>query len=199
VVACQGGNGSDNGGVPVEHCGGIGIAEAERLSDDRHGQRARQAAPGIGGAGGPHRRHQAVSFGHHERGQPGMNLPTAEPARERSPVTAVFRTVERQHARPDYLGGREPGVVNRERRAVTHHSHCEVVPGDQPAVQGGKPRDGLAVPQARQPRMRIAVKIGQSDGLSHRKPATIRHGRSLSVLVTEGDSADATSPGSAAR
>jgi hypothetical protein len=69
-VTGQGGHGADDRRVPAEHRRGVGATQAESLGNDRHGQRAGQGAPQVRGAVGPHGRHQAIGFRHHERGQP---------------------------------------------------------------------------------------------------------------------------------
>ena len=182
----QGGHRADDRRIPAEHGRGVGVTQAEGLGNDRHGQRPGQAEPQVRGTVRPHGRHQAVGFGHHERGQPCVDLGAAKALGERSTVAAVRGAVQGQHARPDDAGRGEPRVVHREGHAVPHDRDREVVSGDQPAVQGRQPGDRLGVPQASQPGVRVVVEIRQGDGRAQGERARAGSGTGPPILVTEG-------------
>ena len=73
-----------------------------------------------------------------------------ERARERVTVAPMLLAVEREHARPDHLRGRETRVVDRVRLRVAHHLEDEVAPRHEPGVEHRHPRDRLALAQARE-------------------------------------------------
>jgi hypothetical protein len=56
-------------------------------------------------------------------------------------MAVVLGAVEREHARPDDLGGGEPGVVDGERRWVAKHLQGGVSPGDDESAERRDPAD----------------------------------------------------------
>jgi hypothetical protein len=72
-------------------------------------------------------------------------------------MATVLVAVERQHARTDHLGGREPGVIDGEASGIAHRLDAQVAPRHQPAVEDGNPGDGFMVPQSGQRAVRISI------------------------------------------
>ena len=62
-------------------------------------------------------------------------------------MAPMLLAVERKHARPDHLGGRETRVVHRVRLLVTHHLEHQITAGHEPGVERRHPRHGLALAQ----------------------------------------------------
>src|ERR1039457_2716015 len=123
-------------------------------------------------------------------------------------MAGVLGAIEREHARADHPGGREPRVGHGEYRRVAHDAQRQVAAGDQPAAERGQPRHGLAPPgpggrrvrggrgggqprhglALREPverRMRVVLEVGESDRRPQREPAG-------HVLWLAGHTADAT-------
>ena len=97
-----------------------------------------------------------------------MHLVVPEGAVERAPVARVRRAVQREHARPDHLGGGEARIVDGERARVAQDRHGQVVAGDQPGAQDRDPGGGRRGAQPRQHPMRIALQVGQRDAAGRR-------------------------------
>src|ERR1035438_6448550 len=148
----QRGNGLDNGAVPGEDRRGVHLTEPERLGDDCYRKRPGQAGAQVAGARGLHRGHQAAGPGLDEGRHPGPHLRVAEAAGERAAMAGVLGAIEREHARADHPGGREPRVIHGEYRHVAHDAQRQVAAGDQPAAESGQPRHGLALPEPGQHR-----------------------------------------------
>src|ERR1039457_3014230 len=100
-------------------------------------------------------------------------------------MAGVLGAIEREHARADHPGGREPRVVHGEYRRVAHDAQRQVAAGDQPAAENGQPRHGLTLPEPGQHRMRVVLEVGESDRRPQREPAG-------HVLWLAGHTADAT-------
>ena len=92
-------------------------------------------------------------------------------------MTLVLGAVQRQHARPDHPGGREPGVVDGERPGVAQDAQGQVAARDQPAAENREPGHRLALAQPPQQRMQLAAEIAHGHGRAERErvpPARLR-------------------------
>jgi hypothetical protein len=58
-------------------------------------------------------------------------------------MATVLVAIQRQHAGADDARGREPRVVDRERRSIAHDVDAQIAPSDDPAVEHRDPRNGL--------------------------------------------------------
>ena len=138
----------------------IVAVETETVGDGRRGQRPRQRRPQVSARAG--RRHlvetafdDPLDVGPEALGQ------AAGPERrdEGVAVAGVVGAVGRQHARPDHPGGREPGIVNRERRRIAQHLDGGGPPGDEEGIEGRHPRDRRGFPEPCEVRMGVAGQL----------------------------------------
>ena len=169
-------HGSDDRVVRVEHGVDLIQSEAERPCHDRSRERAGVGAPKLAAPRRLERIEQALGLTRDERREALTDRAHPERRRKRGPVTGVLVAVTGEHARADDAPGREPRIVDRERVGVAHRGQHEVMACDQPAVEGGQPRDRLVGAQAREQRVRV---LGQ---LLERRPGADR------VLVGRGHS-----------
>ena len=138
----------DDVAVPPDepgHDGVVAPVEPEALGDDRRGERRREVAAQLGRATVGRigdRRQSTVDLLGDEATEPGRHLARPERGREGRPVAVVLGVIERQHARPDDLGGREPRVGDRERLGVAQYVQRGGSPGDDEPADRGHPRHG---------------------------------------------------------
>jgi hypothetical protein len=125
--------------IPAEHGTHVSVLKAERARHDGDRQRPRETAPQLCSAGRLQRVDQPLGLLGHQRREARMHRPTAKRASERVAVAAVLLAVAREHARANHAPRGEARVVDGERPRVAHHLHCEVVPRDEPALQGRQP------------------------------------------------------------
>ena len=143
----------------------------------------------------PRTRPPAGGLGLGELFQPGRRRRPAGTPRRTGPVPLVLRAVQRQHARPDHPGGREPGVVHGERRGC-RAAPAGPGPGGSPASRRGpaattpaRARAAAAAPGAGSPsRSRMVTAApsgnGRADRASSRRHLTPAHPGPARILCT---------------
>ena len=82
---------------------------------------------------------------------------------ERVAVPPVLVAIQRQHARANDTGGREPRIVDREGARVAQHGLGQISARHQPAAQRRQPRDRLGLAQAPQRGVGIRGQLGDGD------------------------------------
>ena len=120
---------------------------------------------------------QPASLGITGGGEPFSSIGAEERPGKRVAVAAMLLAVERQHARPDDLGRREPRVVDGEPAGVAHDLDAEVPPGDQPAIEHRDPGDWLGSRRRARSVVRPAIQLLERHGCSER-------GSHVAVAVT---------------
>ena len=163
--------------VPAEHGAGVLLVEPERAHHRRDRERAREASAQLRLARRCDLVDEPLGLVADELVEPRAHLGQPERTGEGIAVPLVLGAVEREHARPDHLPGREARIVDRVGLGVAHHLEREVAPGDEPAVERGQPRDGLRLPQSRQQRMRVALQLlerAPPTGSSRRARCSVR-------------------------
>ena len=112
----------------------------DHRSGERRGELDAQVGSAIAGRIGD-RRQSPVDLLADEPTEPGRHLARPERGGERRPVAVVLGVVERQHARPDDLGGREAWIGDGERLRIAQHVERGGASGDDEAADRRHPRD----------------------------------------------------------
>ena len=134
----------------------VRVPEAEGARDDGGRQRPRELAAQLRAPVRLDRVDQPLGRRLDDSREALAHRVEPERPRERVAVTAVLGAVEREHARPDDLAGREPGIVDREgRRSRASPCSARSRRVTSQAAQRGEPRDRLALAQPREQRMRV--------------------------------------------
>ena len=154
----------DDRPVPAEQPGDpdptAAVAEAEADGDDRRRKRPGQLRPQLGaGPAGGDGIEQPADLALDDVAEPLGDTAGAKRSCERRAVTGVCRPVEREHARPDHSGGREPRVIDGERHRVAQHLDRRRPPGDDEAVQRRHPGDRRRRPQPGEVRVHVACEV----------------------------------------
>jgi hypothetical protein len=102
---------------------------------------------------------QALRLRAHEVAEALPHRIAPERPRERAAMALVLVAVAREHAAAEHLAGAEARIVDRQRLRVAHRPQRQVPARDEPAAERRQPGHRLALPQAREQRMRIVLEL----------------------------------------
>ena len=148
------------------------------MRDRGRGERSGELAPQLGAARRRERVDQPVGLLGDRRAEALAHGVEPERPRERVAMALVRRALERQHARPDDLPGREARILDRERLRVAHHAHRQVAARHQPAVQRRQPGHRLVLAQAREHGVWIGLQLRER----HRRADRERGGAHRTII-----------------
>jgi hypothetical protein len=114
--------------------GDVYTTPVQRRGDDADRQGAGEVATDLGVSVRSETVHECAGIGLDSMGESLYDLRPSERRREWIAMPAMFRTVQRQHARADDLGRREPRIVHGERLGVAHRLDTQIAPRDHPTV-----------------------------------------------------------------